>query len=80
MAAGRPVLALNAGGFVEVVRDGLSSFFPEQTVDSLVAALKQLQPESYDPAAIRAVASAYDRPRFRDAIGRIVDEVLTTRR
>ncbi len=81
MAAGRPVLALEAGGAVEVVRDGLSgAFFPEQTVDSLIAALRQFQPDSYDPLAIRAAAAPYDRPRFRDAIRRIVDEVMTTRR
>ena len=81
MAAGRPVLALKAGGAVEVVRDGLSgAFFPEQTVDSLVAALQQFQPESYDPLAIRVAAEPYDRPRFRETIGRIVDEVIATRR
>lgn len=81
MAAGRPVLALKAGGAVEVVRDGVSgAFFLEQTVDSLVAALRAFQPDSYDPAAIRAIAEPYDRHRFREAIGRIVDAVAGTRR
>lgn len=77
MASGLPVLALERGGAVEVVRAGTSgAFFAEPTVESLVTALRRFHPESYDPGVIRAGALRYDRPEFRAAIARVVDEVM----
>ncbi len=76
-AAGRPVLALRAGGAVEVVVDGeTGAFFEEQQEESLVEALKRFRPEAYHPARIRAHAEQYDRPRFRAAILRHLEGVI----
>jgi glycosyltransferase involved in cell wall biosynthesis len=73
MACGRPVLAYGAGGALEVVVPEVTgAFYQEQTAASLVAALRAFQPETYDPAVIRAHAERYDRPRFRAAIAEVV--------
>lgn len=69
MAAGRPVLAYGAGGSLESIVPGVTGeFFSEQTVDSLVAALRAFRPDAYDPAAIRARALTFDETAFADKI------------
>jgi glycosyltransferase involved in cell wall biosynthesis len=81
MAAGRPVLALRAGGATEVVRDGIDgAFFEAQTAAALQAALKTFRPERYDPLAIRRHAEQFDRPHFRAAVKRCIDAVIPARR
>jgi glycosyltransferase involved in cell wall biosynthesis len=65
-AAGKPVVALRAGGALETVIDGRTGvFFERQTVDELVAAIERLDALTFDPAVIRANAE-----RFRPAIFR----------
>ena len=44
MASGRPVIAYQAGGALEIIKEGINGiFFKEQTVDSLVEALKKFK-------------------------------------
>jgi len=76
-AAGRPTLALARGGALETMV-GLGAgaaptavFFEEQTVEAVVAAMKTFEAAAhrFEPAALRAHAAAFDRPRFAREIG-----------
>ena len=70
MASGRPVIAYGAGGVLDTVQPGRTGvLFPEQTTESLIAALRRFDPDEYDPNAIRAHAARFDRRHFRAAIG-----------
>lgn len=80
-AAGRPVVAFGEGGARETVRDGVTGvLFAEQTVDSLVSALRRLDVLSPDPTACRRNAEQFATPRFRDSVRRWVAEQLSAAR
>jgi len=80
MSCGRPVIAYQAGGASETVIDGETGiFFKEQTVDSLVQAVKKFQFESFDKAKIRAQALKFDKKVFKDKIERFIDTALRRR-
>ncbi len=73
MASGRPVLAYRGGGTVETVVDGVTgAFFDDQTVESLVTALKTFDPSRYDPTACRAQAQKFDIHVFIDGIKKLL--------
>jgi glycosyltransferase involved in cell wall biosynthesis len=72
-AAGRPTLALGRGGARETMvglGDGpeppTAVFFETQTTDALMAAMLRFEASAhrFDPAALRARAGRFDRPRF----------------
>jgi glycosyltransferase involved in cell wall biosynthesis len=76
-AAGRPTIALAAGGALDtMVGLGASDasptavFFPEQSVDSLERAILTFESavEQFDPKALRARAEAFDRPLFKQRL------------
>jgi glycosyltransferase involved in cell wall biosynthesis len=76
MAAGRPVIALAAGGALEtVVGPGEAEpptglFFERQTVEDLVEAIRRLESGAvrFEPKALRRRAEAFDRPLFKERI------------
>jgi glycosyltransferase involved in cell wall biosynthesis len=76
MAAGRPVIALAAGGALEtIVPPGgqgapTGLVFAEQTVEGLAAAIRQFEAAElcFRPGALRARAESFERGRFRAAI------------
>jgi len=84
-AAGRPTIALARGGALETMvglRDeGLEHatavFFREQTLDALVAAIREFEAAEhrFDPKALRAHAERFDRPAFK----RQIEEYLERR-
>jgi len=77
-ASGRPVLAYGAGGALETVRLGQTgAFFAEQTVDTLVAALRGFDPARFDPRAARANAQRFDVSVFKDRLGAVIDTAYT---
>jgi glycosyltransferase involved in cell wall biosynthesis len=81
MASGMPVLALGKGGATETVVEGVTgSFFAEQTIGSLVAALKTFDPLAYDPKKIRAHAETYDEAKFIKKMKNFVDTQLESYR
>lgn len=77
MASGKAVIALGRGGALETVvpLDGEAEaptgiFFPEQTPESLMAAVRRFEANlhRFNPKALRARAEAFDRPRFKAEI------------
>lgn len=67
MASGRPVIAYGRGGALETVVPGVTGIlFEEQSVASLVHAVRRFEliESRLDPAAIRAHAERFARPRF----------------
>jgi glycosyltransferase involved in cell wall biosynthesis len=86
MAAGRPVVALKAGGVRETVVDGVTGvLYDEPTVESLMAAIELAGQTPWDRAAIRAQAERFDlavfRRRWQELFGRLgVDPALYSRR
>ncbi len=74
-AAGRPVIAYAGGGALDTVIPGVTGeHFPEQTVESLAAALQAFDPTRYDPATLRAHALKFDTGVFRRQIAAYVEE------
>jgi glycosyltransferase involved in cell wall biosynthesis len=78
MAAGTPVIAYSKGGSRDAVIPGKTGlFFNEQTVNSLVAALKRFKPEQFDPKTIRKHAETFSEERFIAKLQDFVDEHRT---
>lgn len=76
-ACGRPVIAYEGGGALESVVPGISGlFFPEQTLDSLVAALRRFGPGAYQPTVIREHAERFSVQRFQREITQFVNRVV----
>ncbi len=65
-AAGAPVIAYGKGGAVEIVRPGTGLLFPEQTVESLVEAVKTFEAGlASGQLEFPAEKLAYNAERFR---------------
>lgn len=76
MASGRPVIAYDKGGVRDSVRDGRSGIlFPEQTAESLEAAVLRFEREEsrFIPADIAADAAHFSGARFRDEMAQLVE-------
>jgi glycosyltransferase involved in cell wall biosynthesis len=73
MACGKPVIALGQGGFLETVIEGeTGTFFPEQSVESLVAALQRFDGMTFDPARIRKRAEEFGIEAFKKRMGEVI--------
>lgn len=79
-SAGTPSVAFAAGGALETVDDGVSGvLFPEQSVGSLVEALRTVSERRWDPADLEAHARSFDEAHFRNRLQRVIDDVLAGR-
>jgi glycosyltransferase involved in cell wall biosynthesis len=77
MAAGRPVVAYRKGGALETVVEGKTGvFFDHQTPEDLLSALETIEPQHFDPDAIRRHTEAFSRPRFIEQVRQTFVEVL----
>jgi glycosyltransferase involved in cell wall biosynthesis len=66
MAAGKPVIAIRAGGPRDTVLEDVTGvFFDRQDVDALVEGIERLDDLNLDPATIRAHAETFDASVFR---------------
>lgn len=75
MASGRPVIAFGKGGALEtVVENKTGLFFKEQTMDSLVEAVKKFETISFDKNEIRAHAYKWDEMFFKEKIQKFIEE------
>lgn len=79
-AAGRPTIALRAGGALEtIVEWKTGAYFDDPTPESLAQALRQFDPAAYDPHALRAHAEDFAPGAFIDRLRAIVDRVRAER-
>ena len=66
-AAGRPVVAYAAGGAMETVVEGATgAFFHEASPAALAQAVRRLEGQAFDPAAIRRHAQQFDAAVFKE--------------
>ncbi|MFA6512463.1 MAG: glycosyltransferase [Patescibacteria group bacterium] len=69
MAAGRPIIAYNAGGAMETVIPNVSGvFFEDQMWESLADAVIRFKPEEYDPQQIQRHAQTFSTETFKKNI------------
>jgi glycosyltransferase involved in cell wall biosynthesis len=76
MAAGKPVVALRAGGVAETVVDGVTGvLYDRPGSPSMAAAIEHLETLSLDPLVIRRRAEQFDvevfRARWRELFARL---------
>jgi glycosyltransferase involved in cell wall biosynthesis len=65
-ACGAPVIAYGRGGVAESVVEGKTGmFFEQQTVDSLISAVKQFEKMDFDPKTCRKHSLQFDTEVFR---------------
>lgn len=77
-AAGRPVIALGAGGALDTVRDGETGILVrEQTVESLVEALRRFETIRFSSENSIRHAATFSRARFERDLTTLIDETLT---
>lgn len=75
LAAGTPVIAYKKGGALDIVQDGETGvFFEEQTVESLVEAIKRFETMEFLPATLHRKAKRFDKGLFDTKIRKIVDD------
>jgi glycosyltransferase involved in cell wall biosynthesis len=69
IACGKPVVAYARGGALETVLEGpalkTGVLFQEQTAESLSAAVRKLEAESFDTVAMHAFALGFDREIYK---------------
>jgi len=76
-AHGRPVIGLRRGGLLETMLDGVTAtFFEEQTVEALAAAIESTLVKKWDPTLARANAARFGVERFRDGLVEAVVGVM----
>jgi len=80
LASGAPVVALNAGGAPEIVREGVDgALFSEPDPAQVEAAVARAESTRWDPLALRSSARRFDVRRFRDRIRDVVTAAAGTR-
>ncbi len=80
-AAGRPVIALEAGGALDTVVDGITGiFFQPQTEDGVVAAVRRFNQMEFSSTEITRRAARYSRSRFEREISEFVERFIVERR
>jgi glycosyltransferase involved in cell wall biosynthesis len=66
MAAGKPVVALRAGGVAETVVDGVTGvLYDSASAAALLEAIEEFEARLFDGAVIRARAELFDTAVFR---------------
>lgn len=74
-AAGRPVIALGAGGALDTVIDGVTGVHvAEQTTESLIEAVRRFEGLSFSTRRNVEHAQQFSTQRFADELVRIVEE------
>ena len=75
LAAGTPVIAYAKGGALDIVQDGETGvLFNDQTVDSLVAAMKRFETLRFLPATLHRKAKRFDKSLFATRMKKIVSD------
>ena len=77
LAAGTPVLAIDRGGALDIVSDGVTGILISDARPATIrAGLERLRSTPFDPAALTASAQRFSRERFarelRERLGDLV--------
>lgn len=73
LAAGAPVIAYGVGGALDIVQDGESGvLFHEQTVKSVVEAIRRAEQIKFLPATLHRKAKRFDKSLFVTKIRKVV--------
>jgi glycosyltransferase involved in cell wall biosynthesis len=76
-AAGRPVIAYQAGGALDtIVPEATGVFFPHQTVESLCQAVRTAETIAWDTSVLRAHAAQFREERFHHRFMTVVNAAL----
>lgn len=77
LAAGAPVIALNAGGARDIVRDGVDGVLvSEPSIDSLRAAVERVAATDWDRQALTARAAEFSRADFTRKMRQLLAETV----
>jgi glycosyltransferase involved in cell wall biosynthesis len=82
-AAGAPVIAFGEGGAAEIVVDarvagaGTGVLFRRQTPEALLLAIHAFEARNFDATVLRARAAEFGADRFRFAMNRILQPLMT---
>ncbi len=78
MASGKPVIAFGRGGALETVKSdpGQSTgvLFQEQTIESLIDAIKRFEQMTFDPIFLHSHALRFDREVFKREMSRYIEQ------
>lgn len=80
MAAGRPVIAYAAGGVLDTVVPGTGVLFAQQTVQAIMEAVSQFDPDSVDTGFIRRHAEKFDRHVFQQQLTKFIEQKMDARK
>jgi glycosyltransferase involved in cell wall biosynthesis len=81
LAAGLPVVGLDAGGARDVVRPGVDGVLIERAeLEPLRAAIRRVAATTWDPAALHARALEFSTERFLERMREWLDETSTQKR
>lgn len=76
-AAGKPVIAYKAGGALEIVKEGITgTFFPRQTVSSLISVLKSFDETRYNSQSCKENAKRFSFSYFEKSLQRYILKVI----
>jgi glycosyltransferase involved in cell wall biosynthesis len=74
-ACGTPVIALGKGGTKETVVDGVTGIhFKDQTIESLMAAIRKFENTKFDYIEIRKNAEKFSKERFMQEVSEFINE------
>ncbi|MBN1761698.1 MAG: glycosyltransferase [Methanomicrobia archaeon] len=77
MAAGKPCIAVNEGGFRETIIDGKTGIFiQEPYVDTLITAIKNIDKYNFDSGILRERAEELSLDNFITNFKRVFDDIL----
>lgn len=75
LAAGTPVIAYKAGGALDYIQPGVNgAFFEEQTVESLVAALKKFKTGDYNAKKVSQTSRQFSAGHFRERMLHFIEK------
>lgn len=76
-ACGKPVIAFRHSGIAEIVEEGVTGFlFDEQSVDSVVKALKASEHLKFNPKKCRNQALKFSKRRFLDTMKTYITDTV----
>lgn len=76
LACGTPLIAYRAGGALDYVTPKTGMFFEDQTVESLVAAIKAFKPSDYSANDIKKASESFSVEQFHKSMTTTINSIL----